>query len=53
MLYVHNLYLENIAVRSEQEIRSFVAKFNPLTDDDAFFSNLFQRRKLKERLSRS
>lgn len=53
MLYVHNVYLENIGVRSEQEIRSFVAKFNPLTDDDVFFSNLFQRKKLKERLTRS
>jgi hypothetical protein len=34
-------------MRSEQDIRNFVAKFNPVLDDDAFFTNLAQRKKLK------
>ena len=52
MLYVHNRWLDNIETRSEVELVKFATDFNPLTEDEEFFNNLFQRKKLKERLEK-
>jgi TATA-binding protein-associated factor Taf7 len=37
MMYVHNIYLEGVDQRTDQEIGMFVSGFNPLTDDEQFF----------------
>lgn len=34
MMYIHNTFLESIESRTQQEVASFVQKFNPLTDDE-------------------
>ena len=49
MMYIHNVFLP-INQRTDQDVAQFVKAFNPLTDDESFFVNLYQRGKLKERL---
>jgi TATA-binding protein-associated factor Taf7 len=34
MMYIHNTCLENIETKTQIEVAQFVAKFNPLTDDE-------------------
>ena len=40
MMYVHNVFFENHAQRSVEELQKFVADFNPL-DDEEFKKDLY------------
>ena len=51
MMYVHNTVLENYATRTKAEIDVFVSEFCPL-DDDEFKKDLYQRRKLEQRVAK-
>lgn len=53
MMYVHNNCLENVNSKTEAEVMHFAQSFNPLTDDEQFFQNLYNRRKLKEMLRKN
>ena len=40
MMYVHNVFIENPATKSVEEVQKFVADFCPL-DDDEFKKDLY------------
>ena len=50
MMYVHNVSLDEVSSKSSEEIKRFVDEFNPLRDDEEFFQNLYQRKRLQARL---
>ena len=43
MMYVHEVFLEEVDTRSDQEIKQFAKDFNPI-DDEEFRRDLFQRK---------
>jgi len=51
VVYVHNTHIDNVSSRTQEEVRRFVADFCPLDDED-LKCDLYQRRKLEERVAK-